>query len=89
MASCGVEIEPEILDMMSPEMQVIKASLKDKNMRLGIEQILRAMVTLMPKHEEELVSLRLYFFTSHVLLNCNRGDLHDILSPADFLLQSS
>lgn len=55
MASCGVEVEPEILDMMSPEMQVIKASLKDKNMRLGIEQILRAMVHLMPNHEEELV----------------------------------
>ena len=48
--------------MMSPEMQVIKASLKDKNMRLGIEQILRAMVHLMPNHEEELVSWRLFFF---------------------------
>ena len=66
MASCGVEVEPEILDMMSPEMQVIKASLKDKNMRLGIEQILRAMVHLMPNHEEELVSSRLYFIIKFV-----------------------
>lgn len=55
MASCGVEIDPEILDMNSPELQVIKKSLQDKNMRLGIEQILRAMVHLMPNHEEELV----------------------------------
>ena len=58
MASCGIKIDPEILDMNSPEMQAVKLGLKDKNMRLGIEQILRAMVHLMPnKHyEEDLVS---------------------------------
>lgn len=56
MASCGIEVDSDVLDMMSPEMQVIKASLKDKNMRVGIEHILRAMVHLMPNYEEDLVS---------------------------------
>lgn len=63
MASCGVEIDEETLNMNSPEMQVLKNSLKDKNMRLGIEQMLKAMVKLMPQNlEDQAVSKSVFFF---------------------------
>lgn len=62
MASCGVEIDEEVLNMNSPEMQVLKNSLKDKNMRLGIEQMLKAMVKLMPQNLEDQAVSKSGFF---------------------------
>lgn len=57
MAGCGVQIEEEVLDMNAPELQVVKNSLKDQNMKLGMQQILKALVKMMPHNlEDQLVS---------------------------------
>lgn len=57
MAECGVQIEEEVLDMNTPELQVVKNSLKDQNMKLGMQQILKALVNMMPNNlEDQLVS---------------------------------
>lgn len=57
MAGCGVEIDEEILDLNSPELQAVKNSLKDSNLKMGMQQILKALVQMVPQNpEDKLVS---------------------------------
>lgn len=68
MASCGVFDEEFLAEMNSPELQAVKNSLKDQNMKLGMHQILKALVRMMPQNlEDELVSKKLQFSLSYLI----------------------
>lgn len=57
MASCGLQIDEEILNMNSPEMQALKNSLKDENAKMGMQKMLKALMTMVPENmEDQLVS---------------------------------
>jgi hypothetical protein len=64
MASCSV-LDEEMLE--SPELQAVKNSLKDQNMKVGMHQILKALMSQMPANiEDQLVSKIL----THTSLAC-------------------
>lgn len=50
MASCSV-LDEEMLE--SPELQAVKNSLKDQNMKVGMHQILKALMSQMPANIED------------------------------------
>jgi len=57
MAGCGIEIDEEILNINSPEIQLVKNALKDSQMRMGLQQMLGALMKMVPEHiEDKLVS---------------------------------
>lgn len=51
--SSGVKIEEEILDMNAPGLDVVRNSLKDINMRQGMQEVLKALLKMVPQNIEE------------------------------------
>jgi len=57
MASCGVQIDEEALNMNTDEMQAIKNSLKDETTKMGMQKMLKALMQLASQStEDKLVS---------------------------------
>lgn len=57
MASCGLKFDDELLNMNDEEMQALRNSLKDENMKMGMQKMLKALMKMVPESmEDKLVS---------------------------------
>lgn len=75
MASCGI-LDEEVLN--SPELQAVKNSLKDENMKLGMQQLMKTLMKLAAQNpEDQLVSKHsiqhtTLYYTCGTQLHCCR-----------------
>ncbi|XP_052772317.1 hexokinase type 2-like isoform X2 [Mya arenaria] len=53
MASCGVEINKDVMDINSPEIQMVKTALKDSQLKTGMQQLLSQLVKMVPENMED------------------------------------
>ena len=68
MASCGIDIE-EVLNVNSDEIQAFKAGLKDEKLRMGMQQVIAAIMKMVPSNpEDQLVSQK--FYSEYYLKKC-------------------